>query len=147
LASSITPTMIILMAGLSVGLSQITTTSIIFQKTTSIITSKTTIIILLKWITTVPPSEKSPILQPNATPKMTITSGGLAAAMILPSTKEVKIPKITPIIIPTVTTTIVLLLKTTMITIWMATKSVPPLPLPPIATLAMPLLEKIIRIM
>merc|ERR1719491_1970209 len=34
-----------------------------------------------------------------------------------------------------------------MITIWMATRSVPLLPLPPIATLIMPLLEEIKRIM
>merc|ERR1712238_64285 len=58
-----------------------------------------------------------------------------------------KNPKKTPIIIPTATTTVVLILKTTMITLWMVTLLVPLLPLFPIATLIMPLLEEIIRIM
>ena len=58
--------------------------------------------------------------------------------------QKIKIPKITSIIIPTVTTTItlVLILKTILITTWMTTSSVPPFPLPPTATLTIPLLEK-----
>jgi len=78
---------------------------------------------------------------------MTVTSRGLAAAMIFQST-IITIPKIRSIIIPTITiTTLVLILKTTMITIRMVTSLVPLLPLPPIATLIMPLLEEITRIM
>ena len=135
---------IILRVGLSVGLSQFTTTAttITIPKTTSIIISKATIFIFfLKRILTVPQplpeASLTLILQLNATLKMTITPS------LIPITKN---PKITSIIIPTATTIVVLILKTTMITIRMVTSLVPPLPLPPIATLIMLLLEEITRI-
>ena len=78
------------------------------------------------------------MLLSNATPKMTLSS--------IPIIKT-KNPKKTPIIIPAATTTIVLFLKTTMITIRMETSLVPLISFPPIATLTMPLLEKMTRIM
>merc|ERR1712238_435906 len=108
-----------------------------------IIFLKATIIIFftLKRIITVPSPDVSLILQPNATPRMTLSSIQII---------KTKNPKKTQIIIPTATTTtttVVLILKTTMITLWMVTLLVPLLPLPPIATLIMPLLEEITRIM
>ena len=87
--------------------------------------------------------KESLILQPNAIPTMTTTRETSAAATKLSST-IITILKTTLIIIPTIkTTTLVLILKTTMIIIWMGTSLVPPFPLPPIATLIIPLLEKI----
>merc|ERR1712238_584287 len=118
-----------------------TPTITILPKTTSIIIFlKATIIIfsfILERITV--PSPEASTLQPNATP----------ATMTPSSIPIINDPKKTPIIIPTATTTttVVLILKTTMITLWMVTLLVPLLPLPPIATLIMPLLEEIIRIM
>jgi len=75
------------------------------------------------------------MLQPNATLTMTLSS--------IQITKN---PKKSPIIILAATSSVVLILKTTMMTIRMVTLLVPLLPLPPIATLIMPLLEEIIRI-
>ena len=140
LASSLTPTMIIRTAGLSVGPLQFTTTTttnITIPKTTLIIIPTTTTMMFLSRIitTAVSQPEASLILRPNAMP-----------TMIFPSTILI-IPKTTPITIPAATTTIVLFLKKTMITIRTVTSLVPPIPLPPIATLTMPLLEEIIRIM
>ena len=139
--------MIILTGGLSVGLSQFLTTKTptsgilipkTIPKTTSIIISKATIIIIfLERIITVLLLEASPILQPKVKQKMTIASGTLASGTIFLSTKII-IPKLTTIIIPTATTiTLVLFLMTTMITLRVVTSLVPPLPLPPIATLTM----------
>ena len=133
------------------------TPDILIPKTTLIIIPTTTTMLLLctkqgtqwrtKWctqqrtriiITAVSLPEASLILQPNATLTMTLSSIQII---------KTKNPKTTTIIIPTATTTVVLILKTTMITLWMVTLLVPLLPLPPIATLIMPLLEEITRIM
>ena len=91
------------------------------------------------------------ILQPNATPEMTITNGASAvvsAVVMTPSSIPlIKNPKSTMIIIPFATTAVVLILKTTMITIRKATKLVPPIPPPSIATPIMPRREEVTRMM